>query len=406
MKHLLPLPRLGLAASVLLLLAACSDSDNNNGGNTPPPSDAQFSTETLSWVFDLPSGSDSLCFDIDAGEETVCDDGVDWDLKVTSGGRTVNFWTNSGVSGEGDGGALGLFDWTELLGWINATTDPGSGQDVSGLYFADSASSVFSQSSWYAYNLLGTHQLHPNYRVYLVDGDPSDSATPQFALQVIGYYGGSSGTTSGYPRIRWIDRAEPETVNEQTIDASSHAAWVYVDLATGDILELDAEMAAESTAWHIAFMRNEIKLNGGSSGPGSTAGFLGKTPDGFYDEDGEPVTATFTSTTPEQTLAELTAADMAEPARPNAWVSDSTSSVLNPPYTGSYPQPLDYGWFTYTPTTHFLTANPENGALLRSGTGDSYARFRLTDITYANPAVATSQTTWTLEFNVQPAASE
>ncbi len=395
----------GLAALVLLL-AACSDSNNNNGddGGEPTPTDATFSTETRSWVFALPGSGESLCYDIDAGEEALCDDGSDWDLKITSGGRTVSFWSNSGVSGNGDGGALGLFDWTELLGWVNATTDPGSGQNVASLYFADSASSIFSQSSWYAYDLLGTHQLHPNYRVYLVDGNPADTSTPQFALQVVGYYGGSSGTTSGYPSIRWIDRAEPDNLREATLDATSHDAWVYVDLATGDTLDLDADTAADSTAWHIAFRRSEIKLNGGASGPGTTAGFLGKTPEGFYDEDGEPVTQTFTSTTPEDTLDELTAADMAEPARASAWVTDGTSSVLNPPYTGSYPQPLDYGWFTYTPTSHFLTANPENGALLRSGNGDSYARFHLTDISYANPAVATSQTTWTLEFNVQPAS--
>lgn len=36
---------------------------------------------------------------------------------------------------------------------------------------------------------------------------------------------------------------------------------------------------------------------------------------------------------------------------------------------------LDYGWYTYNGTVHMLSANPDNGAFIRSGTGDSYARF-------------------------------
>lgn len=384
-----------------LLLAACGgDGGDNGGGGETPPAATGFSEETKAWTFALPGEGDALCYDFDLGEESACDTSSAWDLKIDGNRR---FWTNGGVSGNGEGAAFGLLDWTALLGWTNATTDPSTGTDISAHYFEDSASSVFTESSWYAYNLQGAHQLYPNYRVYLIDADPADDSTPVYALQVIGYYGGDGGTTSGHPTIRWIDRADPDTVMTQEFDASNYDNWVYVDLATGDALDLDEASAAESQAWQIALRRSELKLNGGSSGSGSAAGYLGKTPEGFYDEEGEPVTEVFTSATPADTLAALSADDISEPANVNAWVTDGISSVLNPDYTGSYPGDLDYGWYVYTPTTHFISANPDNGALLRSGGGDSYARYHVTDISYADSSSPSSQTTWTLEFNVQAA---
>ena len=93
-------------------------------------------------------------------------------------------------------------------------------------------------------------------------------------------------------------------------------------------------------------------LNGGESGSGAVAGFIGKTPDGFYEADGStPVAANFTATTnANDTLAALSAGDIAVPADANDWTVDTTSSPLSPAYTGSYPQPMSFGWYTYYPT--------------------------------------------------------
>ncbi len=402
-----------------LALTACgggsgSDDTDDDGSSTPEPTPtAAFETTPKTWTFAMPS-SGSLCYDFDAGAEASCDDSSTWDLQVI-GGRAASFRSNGGVTNTaGSGAAFAFFDWSNLSTWTNATTEPSSNTDVSSLYTADSASNVFTTSSWYAYGVTGStsdHLLYPNYRIYLVNANPADTTATTYALQLIGYYGGSSGTTSGYPSIRWIDRAAPDDVRTATIDASGSDAWVYFDLQNGAVVDLTDEAAATSTAWHIAFKRYELKLNGGSSGSSTVAGYLAKTLDGFYDSSGNAIASRFTSTTPADTLADLTANDYTAPTSSSAWVRDSEGSVLSPAYTGSYPGALDYGFYSYNPTAgstanepaHRLTPNTDAGALLRSGAGTSYARVHLTTITYADPTSATSAQTWTFEFNVQPA---
>ena len=113
------------------------------------------------------------------------------------------------------------------------------------------------------------------------------------------------------------------------------------------------------------------------------------------------------------TLADLTGAQTG-PAAVNAWVKDSSGSQLSPTYTGTYPAALNYGWFNYYPTDaaaapaglaqHQLKANPEAATLIRSSTGNSYARMHLTNIQYATATPAyTGKQTWTFEFDIQPA---
>ncbi len=79
-----------------------------------------------------------------------------------------------------------------------------------------------------------------------------------------------------------------------------------------------------------------------------------------------------------------------------------------------YPNPLNYGWYTYYPTAtaaasaglppvaHLIKANVDGASLLRGGEGNTYARFHVTQIAYADPNNASSQQTWTIEFDVQP----
>ena len=167
----------------------------------------------------------------------------------------------------------------------------------------------------------------------------------------------------------------------------------------------------------MALNRNTLKLNGGSSGRGNVAGFIGATPAGFYNAEGQPIAAKFKSATPADTLADLTGV-LAAPANANAWIKDAVASQLAPQFTGTYPEPLDYGWFSYYPTdasaiaagmagAHQLKANAERATLVRSGEGNSYARMRLLSIDYA-PVIApakpfSGQQTWSIEMDVQPA---
>lgn len=401
------------------LLAACGGGDDAEP--TPDPTPASRFTRSATWNFVLPGSGDSLCYDFDAGTEVAGCSGTAWDLKVTSGGRSATLWTNSGTSGSGKGGAFGgPFDrsWAVLSAWLDATIDPVDGALPDAVYFKDTTRGTFTgsndiQAAAFEYDLKGDHQLYPNYRVFLVTTDSGSAdavgtpAAPVFALQVTGYYGGPTGVTSGHVSFRWIDRATPATVREATVDASSDTAWVYYDLVAGQVV-------GAGDAWQIAFNRYNVKLNGGDSGTGKVAGFVGKTPAGFYDADGKPVAARFTTARPADTLAELTAADIAVPAAANRWVADADHSALNADYRGTYPNPLDFGWYRYFPTAaaasaaglpataHLLAANPDNAALLRSGEGTSYARFHVTEIRYADPSVSSSAQTWTVRFDVQP----
>ncbi len=418
----------GGAAIIALTLGACGGSSDDPPppvSSTPPPPQTNLFTKSAVWNFALPPAGETLCYDFDAAAEVAGCTGNAWDLKVQGGGRSASLWTNSGVSGSGQGGAFGgPFDhtWTELGAWTDATVDPVDGPMPAAVYFKDSSDGVFTGTNAvgvaaFEYGVAGDHLFYPNYRVFLITTDSSSpdavgtATNPVFALQMTGYYGGASGTASGHPSFRWVNRADDPSTPPRTasVDASDASAWVYFDLVTGTV-------SSEAGQWQIAFNRYNVKLNGGDSGAGKVAGFVGKQPAGFYDAEGGIIAARFTSALPSETLADLTAADMAVPAAPAQWKSDALSSELGPQYRGAYPDPLDFGWYRYfppaaaaqsaglPPTAHLLAANPDAATLLRSGEGNSYARMHVTAISYADPNNSASQQTWTIAFDVQPAA--
>lgn len=409
-----------LAGTALaIILAGCGGDGGDDA--SPPFVGADRFTRSATWTAALPAAGGEVCYDFGAAAEADCA-GSTWDLKLTNSARGTALWSNSGTSGSGQGGAFGgPFDhtWTELSTWQNATTDPASGTIPAAVYLADAASGVFAgsnsiQSAAFEYGLASTsdHLLYPSYRVFLItsDGSQADTvtngSTHVFALQVVGYYGSPTGTASGWPTVRWIDTADP--ANVKTVSLDTTAGWVYLNLDSGTTVTAGG-------AWHVAFSRYNIMLNGGASGSGSVAGFLAKTPAGLYGTDGKPVLAAFQAATPASTLAELTAPDLAKPASAAQWIRDGRSSALNPAAQGGYPSPLDYGWYTYYPTAaaaaaaglpaaaHLLKANPERATLLRGADGASYARFHVTDIRYATPGDIGSQQTWTISMDIQPA---
>jgi len=416
--------KLLLAASAAAVLAACGgggDSTPVTPTPTPETPAASKFTQTATWTVVLPA-SGSVCYDFNAKAEVAGCTGTGWDVKLTSAGRTANFFTNSGVSGTGAGGAFGspfTHTWESLLNWKDAVIDPGSGSAVpAAAYVSDAASGVFTgtngiQSAAFEYDLNGTHQLHPNFRVFLIATDSTavsatgTVASPVYALQVTGYYGGALGTASGHPSFRWINRTDSvPTVSTATVNAT--AGWVYYDLA-------NKTTTSAAGTWHIAFNRYNVMLNSAVWGNGGkVGGFVGATPAGFYNGDGTPVVARFNAATNLADTESALTGTLAAPATANAWKKDAIGSQLSPTYTGTYPNPLSYGWYTYYPTNaaaapvglgeHQLKANPENATLIKSGEGSSYARMRVTSITYAPSTPAYNGTqTWTVEFGVQPA---
>lgn len=397
-----------IALATTLMLTACggSSSDSTSSNNkpttptTPTPSVKNFS-DTATWTVDTTTIG-TTCYDFDTKAKIDCSNPA-WDIKFDNQARGNKLWTNGGTSGSGKGGALGLIDWQSLKTYKNALQDPVTGRDLSQLYQVDKSAGVFDEKPWYEYNLQGSHQLYPNNRVYLITTDNTNKTTassvqlPVYALQITNYYDNTG--RSGYPTIRYIDTAMPNQVKTQTINASSATDWVYVNLATGETFT-----SPTAGNWQIAFNRMNVKLNGGDSGTGKVGGYLAKTPTGFYDTNNQPIIAKFITDNSQTTLADLTNTAGFEVASTGVtWVIDKFNSMLNPLAKGAYPN-LDFGWYTYNGATHQMTVKPDasaQGALIRSNTGDSYARIKLTQINYAT-AGSPQASSYVYQLDIQP----
>jgi hypothetical protein len=401
--------------AVTLLLSACGGSEEAAVAPTPTPppkptpapAPVSSFTKTATWDLAFEAKGGELCFDIDTQKAADCA-GDTWDFKAKDDGRSTSFFSNSGTSGAGKGGALASpFDskWADLKKWLNGMTDPVNGALDANSYIKDFAEGVFTgtngiKSAAFEYDLAGDHKLSPNFKVFVISEDSSNPVAKQFALQVTGYYGGTGGAVSGYPSIRWVDRATNNELNA-TIDATK--GWAYFDLAKNAV-------TTEAGSWHIAFNRNSMKLNSSLAGK-PLGGLLAKTPDGFYTVDGKVIPAKFAETNNlEQTRGLLTLADLV--SAKSKWLSDKNASPLSPAANGNYPV-LDFGWYSYygdaavaskagLAAAHMLKANSEAATMIRSAEGNSFARVHLVDIKYADPSSAKSIKTWKFEFDIQP----
>lgn len=405
------------AVGAACLLAACggggggddSSSGGGGGGSTPPVQTDKFSSKGNK--LDVPTAVGSYCFDLDKpGSETIGCDVSTWDLKVTvaagarGGAGQPVFWTNSGESGTGKGGALGGpadNTWSDLQKIQNGTVDPATGQTLPDRAFlTDGVSGAFTGtnaigSATFEYNLTGDNKLHPNFRPFQVSlNRAAPTAANTYALQVLGYYGGPGGSTSGYVTVRLASMDNLTQYTSKEINAST--GWQYLNLETG-------ETVAETGTWHVAFSRYNMKLNDGISTLGALAG---EAPAGFYDASGNPVVAAFTAAKPGDTniVALLTGATLGQAS---AYKADAKGSPLQPAskIEGTYPNmTADYGWYTYDAKTHLLTAKDDRGVLIRSGEGNSYMRFRLENIVYDPVGDFNGKQTWTIEYDLQPAS--
>lgn len=144
------------------------------------------STATLDFTED-----DTACYDIDADDIADCE-GTDWDISISSG---FDIYLNSGLKGGGSGAALGLLSSDDLVEFSSGVSVP--------YWIADEASSIFSEESWYAYNLEGAHKLWSNYNVYAIDTDISNENSKKIKAQILSYY--SAEGASGHYSIRVDD---------------------------------------------------------------------------------------------------------------------------------------------------------------------------------------------------------
>ncbi len=159
----------------------------------------QFAGSEKTLTAAVADDSTELCLDFDA-QATVDCSSADWDLRyeINLDVRAINLWSNGGVYGDGNGAVFGAIAVAELADYTSATMV--NSTSIAAHYRADSASSIFSDSSWYAYNLSGAHKLWPNFRTYIVDADSNTENSEKFAVQISNYY---SLGGSGSPEIRF-----------------------------------------------------------------------------------------------------------------------------------------------------------------------------------------------------------
>ncbi|QER38838.1 hypothetical protein F2A31_03635 [Acinetobacter suaedae] len=390
------------------LLIACGggggSGSNNNTSNNGSNNTDQFTIKSAQWTI-TPSANSSYCYDIDTQAEVSCTTS-DWDLQFAMGTRTPMLFTNSGVSGSGNGGALySPFSatWEQLSKELDAIQ---GGSLPSQAWNIDAYSNAFmattnGYNSFLEYNLFGDHRMSPNFKTFLVTTDTASTKVigtidqPVFAVQIYNYY---QGTTSGYISIRYINTQYPNDVKTLTVDATK--GWNYVDLVSGTTTK-DTQ-----AKWQLAFNRYYVQVN---QNIGSA---VASQPEGFYTTEGNAILDKFKDTNAyASTEADLKASISTKITR---WGSNTINSILNPAYQGAYPQKLSYGWYNYYPTLaaaqadglqamHTLKADSTGASMIRSNKGNSYARMHLTDIRYADPTDYNSTMTWTFEFDIQPA---
>ncbi len=165
--------------------------------------------------------------------------------------------------------------------------------------------------------------------------------------------------------------------------------YTYFNLDSGQVVDISDADAAVSGAWHMAFKRANIKLNGGVSGPGAARGAVADAQEDFYDAAGEPNVSVFTNATPESELAAFEAVTSADGL---TFVKDRYIPYIKGDGTA------DGWWFYSGPPLHTVSANPDQWWLIKSAAGDSYAKFHVTDIVQASRDI-------TLELFIQGAAA-
>lgn len=396
-----------------VVLTACGGSSSDDEKSVDDLANVGF-TQSAEWTFTEPeSGEKTECFDFDANQVVPCENSTAWDMKIvhgTGGRSTPSFYTNSGVSGNGNGAALGSpFDyrWEQLTAFRSGTVD-GSGDTLPTQAFSvDTAANAFSDSVF----VYADRRMTPTHQVFVVTTDKAQllpdisTANTAFAVQAVNYYGGDTGATSGHVSIRWVDvtaaQAEPRTLE---INATSYTDWTHVDLVHGTVVD-----APTDDNWHLAFQRYVVKTNSGISGHGSVGSFKGSA----VAEDADDA-AKLAALHDDSTHWGWASTGWSR----SSWRVDTAFSTLNPAYKTetdftpkagvARPMQFNFGFYRYHSGVdghldHSLSAATENGVLLRSGEGNSHARVRLTEIRYADDTDYNSQRTYTFAFEVEPA---
>lgn len=168
-----------------------------------------------------------------------------------------------------------------------------------------------------------------------------------------------------------------DSFSSMLINASSTDSYTYVNLITGEDLNLSDAQAESSDNWHIAFKRVGVKLNGGDSGPGSVSGALAAAQEDFYDGDTPDANIFLNATAASEEEHLLATYDLGT----LEFINDSNTPAIQASRETNGAV-TDLGWYNYDYDTHAVSLNDENWWIVRSNTGDSYAKFHATAFAY------------------------
>lgn len=313
---------------------ATGGSGNHTGATGGSSGDGGAGGSDVVWPgerIELQLGADPVW--VNLSDRAEVDEAGAWDLRF----EQADIYTNSGVSGSGEGGAFGPYPIDQYFE---------SGYPEVPFIMKDKFAGAFG--TWYNYDLMGGHILYSNFYTYGII-----SGGKYYKLQVLSYYGSVGGApVSAVYSIRYANVSAQGSGTVQVVEnldgtvggtsGSGENKGTCIKLDSGQKLELTASEAQASSAWDLCFNRTAISVNGGLSGPGGVEAVR------LHEGDEIPLAEAKTFTT-ENTLPAFNAVSFSDLTNPK-WIyrGDRVVSAFNDTVdwleTSAPPVPGEYSW--------------------------------------------------------------
>ena len=150
---------------------------------------------------------------------------------------------------------------------------------------------------------------------------------------------------------------EAADIASRTVDAAD--GWVFVAFQEENAATVGVSDRVASDMWDVAFFATSVMLNGGAAGPAGVVGHCLCRSEAATDAEIVVLTA-------ESELAAFESVTEGQiPMAEAAWQSDGLAAAID-------------GWYSYDLVTHDVSAVRENAWKIRTASGTSYAKFRVT----------------------------
>lgn len=158
-----------------------------------------------------------------------------------------------------------------------------------------------------------------------------------------------------------------------SLDSPSNK-YTYFNFKTGKVVELADSEAKNSMEWDIAFKRTSIILNSGVSGPGSISGYCMLNNSEAYDDLSVPNLEWFEESDSELELKELDNLLQSNVPEEASFEKDAIKRAILGDGTSE-------SWWLYDSTTHIVSANDQKSWVIKSSSGDTFAKINIVSLT-------------------------